>query len=1105
MESEREKEKEKEEEVRKKREKSKRQGKEERPKSGVEEQVTNYPPCGVDGDEVWPEFVSFLKSVGDRSLEICFDGACRGQGSQVTAAAAAVVIHAIDAQNDSIIFPFQRIIDTTTATNNKAELTGAIMALSLVHWITRICPERTQFVIKGDSTYVTMQIQRGHLEVITTQPSDQVNWREWSELRRLHTSLPHGSVVRFVWIPRSLNASADRAANDAIDGKDCDITYHQQRPPVIIDLPLQTREIELFWSSSRRPTCRFLSHNVQGAWRLLFFNLLQAALASDDGVTEWSMLLSAPLVFLFPQHRQHQRQFLAQNINYATAMETFRNTVLSSDSQDLIQRPPMTKEQQATKLLSHGKIARACEVMEGKQGEIVRPTVEDLQKWPMCDDELPSFNALPDILITYGQISAASRRLRSLKSPDVLGWTKELWMPIIEELDDTGRHLLEMLFTRILHRRLPKTCLRMISTDMGMFIRQDIKKRPVVVSSLFGKILWHMSFMEVPQAFPAQSVGTAVAQIQSVLDAGNYVLKLDAANAFFSITRRAIFDSIADLDAPLLKHMWNSTYAHANPILVLDGSGSFLSTVSLRRGVKAGCVSASKLFIRALSRQLSTEQLPALHIVDDVYVSMDKATLKPQLDWVHEALCRIGARTGLDFGGPKKMLIAPTPPPTDFPVPHTCSPLHILGALVNPTALPIDAAVRAFLAPILRLMSTIEESSLSLQCKLLLVRNAYSRVRHFVSNTHVAALTPLICEFDDQVLQVVRRAVGVESMPQAHNALIQLPVEQGGLGIGYASLMRDHWFAKAIVDANTHFNPSFSSNRPSPSLGHLESETEALRKIIEAKCKTSPLLDSMLISKGSRQAHILKCFPTFPYVLPDTWVRATIFAKLAYIPPSFASSCTLKDDETTFSHTVTCSRCRQGTLRHNAVLYQMTNCFPKAGIPVQTSPTHLPLPKKKDEVDAVQSLIWQARSVTGPDAVVHTDEQHCLDLTVVCPSARRTNHAPRNAMERAEADKRRCYEEWQKQYRMKCHPVVMTTNGLFAPSASRILDEYSQWTGHRWFTSHVQLQMQKALCRIQHSILSMLSHRSVCLSNISSIINPRKKSFALSLSASAPV
>ena len=121
------------------------------------------------------------------------------------------------------------------------------------------------------------------------------------------------------------------------------------------------------------------------------------------------------------------------------------------------------------------------------------------------------------------------------------------------------------------------------------------------------------------------------------------------------------------------------------------------------------------------------------------------------------------------------------------------------------------------------------------------------------------------------------------------------------------------------------------------------------------------------------------------------------------------------------------------------MLYQLMNCFPKAGIPVQTNPTHLPLPKNIDHVHHTQSALWSGKSTTGPDAVIYTDVVHCIDLTIVSARNELDRREQRNAITRAEHDKDRTYKEWREHYNMRCEPVVITTNGVLAQKTTKLL------------------------------------------------------------------
>jgi hypothetical protein len=179
-------------------------------------------------------------------------------------------------------------------------------------------------------------------------------------------------------------------------------------------------------------------------------------------------------------------------------------------------------------------------------------------------------------------------------------------------------------------------------------------------------------------------------------------------------------------------------------------------------------------------------------------------------------------------------------------------------------------------------------------------------------------------------------------------------------------------------------------------------------------------------------------------------------------------------------HFTGCPLCRQGTLRHNKVLYEFDRCLPKIGISTTLNPHDYPMPKSPEAIANTQTRFWLDKSCNGPDIQVHTDG-HCIDFTVVSPIAdwelRDGVLNCRNCFTRAESRKKDHYEQWCKVYNMECKSLVMSTTGFLAKASVKLLEDYGK-NRAPWFARWCMLRMQHALAEAQAQIFHKATARA---------------------------
>jgi hypothetical protein len=266
------------------------------------------------------------------------------------------------------------------------------------------------------------------------------------------------------------------------------------------------------------------------------------------------------------------------------------------------------------------------------------------------------------------------------------------------------------------------------------------------------------------------------------------------------------------------------------------------------------------------------------------------------------------------------------------------------------------------------------------------------------------------------------------------------------------------------------------------------------------KSKTDPKIEDNIIltmsaTKYPKQASIFDCLPTPDFRLSDAAITAMVWTRMGFLPESVATACPIAEDTTRMRHFVNCSTCRQGTIRHNTVLYAFTATLPKIGIAVTVNPHDFPLPKNEDDVHNNQSSVWAEKSTEGPDAQIHTDGT-CIDLTICSPFADWAYKkgskviATRDCLVRGDSRKRTLYNEWSEVYDLKLEPMAMSTTGFLSTQSLAYLESLARDRA-RWYTRWASLKMQKALCEAHAMIYRRAMCRSIGQQYISKTVNPR--------------
>ncbi|TNC94318.1 MAG: hypothetical protein FD121_1614, partial [Gallionellaceae bacterium] len=985
------------------------------------------------------------------------------------------------------------------------ELRGFIEALKLV----KQCYEhtaKTRYSIVGDSEYIMGAMKRGILGTITPERSDQVNWEEWHTIKTLWNSLHPSIVVETRWIPRDLNQAADRFCNDTLDGLLPNVEFAWKHPPVPMSFASSEEWCHAaydFVAQRKRVSCRTLSPFLYTPWRVIFYNNLRLICGNPENIDNWLALLLMPKVLLFPQSKQKQKSFLSTNSAAMRYMETLIETVSAAAHRGgCTMTKRSTNEERIVSLVAQNRVARACDLLGGSDLAVQTPGYDKvLNAWPRREDDIFRFDSETPSCANFGELDAAVRSFAAGKSPDPMGWTKELLRPLFEDIDDSQRQLLQDFFNRIANRQLPRLVDVLLSLDSGCFLGTEQKSRPIVNTNIFRKVLWKVALKREAKHFPPLNPVAMSTLIQQLVAAGWGCLRLDGANAFQRIRRAVVFEAIQECRDPLFRAMWNATYGVRSTILVYDAEGALVSTVESTTGVRAGCVSASKLFTIGMQR---FSRCGMFQYVDDLF-----QFIHPQrtFDAEKAELVTLLQPTGVDFFGPKTRQIGGAG--------GDLQPFVALGAVATANVRDMDAINGLFerkLRPTLNTIAKLATVKLPVQVKLFMLRALELRCRFVIESTIVAQCRMWSQTCDKVIRDVLAEIFELHHMPEAHRALISLPVGKGGLGCAQLDV-RFEWAQNrsraAYMEALKFWwlsSRGFGTNCPDalalPVLPVdmtmlVMSADDAVQKVHE-NMPHHRIVSCMVKQRYCPQRHLLLEVPAAPFVISDNACRSLVWSRLAYLPPTVKCPCDFDEtQETRYQHFVRCSSCRQGTVRHNTVLYELGRSIPKLGICTQVNPNTLPLPVPEGTVlRPQQGEHWFERAVTGPDLLLNVMPTQCLDLTIVNPISGVRVDGDRvyvmDVMARAKNMKEQTYAQWHAYYEqfdhgITCAPFIMTSNGFFSHDTlawmKKLTDDRRE---ARWWPSFLQLNVQKVLAEAAAVIfLSRSSQRTASIKFLS--------------------
>jgi len=1026
----------------------------------------------------------------DGPCVVSFDGAQRGVSAGVASCSAFCFVPA--GQHVCTM----ELLEDERVTNIVAELSGAILAVAMCLRLHTLYPSIQNFQIRGDCSFIIAKMNNGHLNLVSSDNSNMTNHKQWHELKSLISSAPPTITISWEWIPRALNKAADHLCNLVLDHKQSLVEKSEivlvVNPELMTTTTSEKKTLDSdvlsdYVTKHSHPSKRTLPHRYHILWANLVNTLLQNALKEQTEFS-WFCFICAPSLFLFPQSNVSLTVNFAEWQNMEKALKHAEKIFLAPIEKN--DKQPITEpERRAELLCREGRYGTALGIVEDNKAEIVNVTKEqEKQFWPDGQSafihrfqEYPALTQFP-----FDFVQLCVRKLKRRKSPDLLGWTRELLQICTENREESDGMNWENFLLNLQNGLLPKLAMEHLLLDKGFILKTGAKSRPLVSPLVFGKILWCRAFLKQTNFTDSSDSAVSARLLQAYLNEGYSAWHLDAKNAFNSVSRKAIRDGIENGGYGELKQLFNLFYAKKNTLLVLNKDFSF-SNVTVTCGTKQGCLSSAKLFQIALStiKPHILSIAPFVSHVDDFYIFEKNFNMA-----LHAQLAPIFSSIGLFMYGPKTTLISRTTPnypafaqqhhhvstssssssssssSAFLPAPATLllssyavvqGAFKTLGTVcsVN-TAMPRAEVDNAKMSSFLALVQKLKNIKLPLQCKYHLFSTLLLRLRYYFLSSPVCDV-PSLHHVDNVIFESFRDVLQPGN-PLSFSSLLQLPIEEGGLGLGLeiiAAKYKNNILEKVNAALPLHPLLPQKINLETTKIPHTLLEKQWRMKMLEDKLSTNEKL-MHAAHKDVRHAILLRQIPAPPYIIKDDIFDLMLAVRTGFLPPRFVSSCDkVSSHPSPLLHAMNCIHCAHFTARHNTVLYALAAAIRTAGVVVIVNPTHLPLPE-------TASGALSHKHINGPDLVVHTETLHCLDVTIINSKHEHAEGRIKCPLTHAIMRKNNTYKKWEETYKMKCHAIPLTPFGAVASHAFDLFSTYST-KSHRSYAQHVCLQLQKAL------------------------------------------
>lgn len=940
-------------------------------------------------------------------------------------------------------------------TNNAAEISACIEAHRVVHRLLDL--GYTSFQIRMDSTHVIATITSGR--ILQYQHRDHlINSALWVELRNMHLSLRDrpSTSLEYVWIPRWQNKEADEMANATLDGRSPDTSVasttvvHDLTVNVLLKLLDRIRSI-------RYPLLRHIPHSLLTQWSSLVQSILLRS-AQDPTRQRLLFVLLPVLVGFHISHVRSNEDFKSLR-SILTLLHD--DTFLSATVMAALQFSP----QQASPAQASPAPSRLTAL--ARQGLFHRCLPSESVVHPPTDLDLsahrfPHKASFPPPLVTtnatpvlFSELLVATKRLKAFKAPTLSGWSRELLLPVLYGVGTDARQGMCNIFTAFTNNAITDTERDFLRTGVLLFLKkiECTKLRGIHLMDGILKVCWNIVLRSLPNdpffdkspqiAGLKHQCQSAIFTLQHALDLGLDVVRMDAVNAFPSVSRFEAFEYLRQ--RPVI-------YQRAFPLVnLIYGSASFVRVFRdgvvvheyvLTTGTMQGCVSGPWFYKIATAARSKPFHRKSIQIVDDMYCFS-----------INDAVDVVKSFADIDqtMNGAKLRIITRKRPfqlPSELVTAQWCSgPIKVLGGFISPS-LPSTRQIDACLKPLVQKWSKRFENLLALPCslqvKFLILASISWDALYYAEVCSPTFAVPLFDFFDELQYSTLCSLADVPPVLARDSALhlhFFAPIEEGGCGLLPYSGLAPHLRARSLNQCHSlicrvspfDVPPPPSTTTPSLLYAWHQSFREGMSGI---RLKDIAYQDSMFLTESSSISW-LRSTPTNRFLdySDDLW-KFAFCSRLGFSKP-FAYVCPIADvnlvtlpHRSFHDHVFSCAHCAgsHNILRHERVVHAIKRVLQFHSISTERCPS------------GAYPHVGNRRG--GPDLLIRTHQTYIVDVAI---TGDHISGRTFNRLKSKVALKFRTYAQMQQETHWEMFPFILNTRGVFADKSLELIEQLVQY------------------------------------------------------------
>lgn len=1006
-------------------------------------------------------------------LDMWSDGACRGNGSRN--AKSSIGVYCGDQK-----CPYNHGEKVDEPTNNRAELRGFIKMIQIAETIKAKHPLIRSFGFHLDSSYVICGCNEGTMDL----PFDRghANSDLWvlagEQMKKLNDC-----HVLYHWVPRYKNRCADELANAALDDRLPNIALTNEVEMSQFSRDSLIKALE-FVTVHRVRALKYIPRGLEP----LFVQVCEAISTRDLPFEERRMLfiIVPHIIAIYTDHindkqlYKHLRQHLCMLSN-----EAYFNEHILQLSEQAIRQTARTGDD----VMHPGRIMSLCRI--GSFHKCLRTddvviendpsaaTIETIESQAFKQRPLPPLLKPTQTVVTYGEVFAAFRKLKSHKGATLSGWTKETLYHVV-----TAVHLKEFLVqvvNAIVNDNLTFAERNLFKTSIAIILRYVAKdkRRLCLCSDTLLKLCWHVVLRGViakDQNF-AHSANTysmkgqcqlSVHTVQHVINNGIVPTQMDAISAFPTASRFAAFEYLASRENiygnafPLFNMIYGSP-SYARLFLHGETRYVFVSTT----GGNQGCVSGPLFHAVSTIRTTLKFSKSICQVADDITTIKEEAELETKVIAEFK-------KVEQDLDGPKKKLLSAQNLPS-----------IVLGAIVaHPTN--THASIKALVLPTIakaqKNYNAIRDLNAPIQCKMLIMRSHQWNYMYYFETW-----SPIAGQILAEALETLQYETFMAIFPELQKALAEVgdheryvllndPIEDGGVGLMPFREMQGYFYNRSVTTSRPIILGKFGIDIGEPSVAGQQPLSRSVagkwhqlfQEHMTASRTRYQTLEGRMFCKASDFKSWIDTWPTNKWTQMDDdaytlamTMRFKLMPKMGILcPHKGALDIVLKAHER-YDHLVACRTCASYTekFRHDAVVKMLHRTFN-----YHTTQSHiLRLGEMPVNVEEPHS---------GSDILVWTNKTYSLDVSISAAQdtgehhIRRMNHTYQRKINR--------YRAFEKNTGQVTTPFVMSIHGIIMDKTlEKLEDLITHAVNPKQLRSDIIANSQMELLRSMHKAYQM--------------------------------